>query len=264
MNTDRKIGFAMGILLVGIVAALFFRNEPLDSGGSGTGGVVGEFEQLLSQRLRDRQVAVYINRSSAGGATGEPQWTLRDVLKDMHDRNRTLPAPVLPPERTLDGGVLRNNLDGFRTRRASPGRAAAAHSGTTEKPQRVAAAAAWHAEPAAGAGIAAESAGTTGSEDRGVAADEPVFDSEIIAGGGVPLAVEVQSESAGFQPPQEYDEYTVKYGDTLSGIAERTLGAQWHYSRIYEANRDRMSNPNQLVPGKVLRIPRIAASTGGV
>ena len=29
MHTDRKIGFAMGILLIGIVAALFFRNEPL-------------------------------------------------------------------------------------------------------------------------------------------------------------------------------------------------------------------------------------------
>jgi hypothetical protein len=249
MNTDRKIGFAMGILLVGIVAALFFRNEPLDSGGSGAGGVVGEFEQLLNQRLRDRQVAVYANRSSAGGAAGEPQWTLRDVLKDMHDRNRTLPAPVLPPEQTLDGGVLRNNLDGFRTRRASPGRAAAA---------------AWHSEADAGVGIAAESAGTTGAEDGVVSADEPVFDSEIMAGGGVPLAVEVRSESAGFQPPQEYDEYTVKYGDTLSGIAERTLGAQGRYSLIYEANRDRMSNPNQLVPGKVLRIPRIAASAGGV
>jgi len=251
MNTDRKIGFAMGILLVGIVAALFFRNEPLDSGGSGPGGLVGEFEQLLNQRLRDRQVAVYANRSSAGGAAGEPQWTLRDVLKDMHDRNRTLPAQVLPPEQTLDGGVLRNNLDGFRTRRASPGPAAAA-------------AAAWHSEADAGVGIAGESAVTTGSEDGVVSADEPVFDSEIMAGGGVPLAVEVRSESAGFQPPQEYDEYTVKYGDTLSGIAERTLGVQGRYSLIYEANRDRMSNPNQLVPGKVLRIPRIAASAGGV
>ncbi|MFN5731457.1 MAG: LysM peptidoglycan-binding domain-containing protein [Planctomyces sp.] len=54
----------------------------------------------------------------------------------------------------------------------------------------------------------------------------------------------------------------MKYGDTLSGIAERTLGAQGRYSVIYEANRDRMSNPNQLVPGKVLRIPRTASVAG--
>lgn len=254
MNTDRKIGFAMGILLVGIVAALFFRNEPLDSGGAGTGGLVGEFEQLLNQRLRDRQVAVYANRSGSGGAEGEPQWTMRDVLKDMHDRNRTLPAPVLPPEQTLDGGVLRNNLDGFRTRRP----------GSAREP-----AAAPAAAPAAGAAglrsVAAARVAETAAAGVSAAAavDEPVFDSDIDGADGVPAAVEAESVSAAFRPPEEFDEYTVKYGDTLSGIAERTLGAQGRYSLIYDANRDRMSNPNQLVPGKVLRIPRTAAASGG-
>ncbi|HAV33227.1 MAG TPA: hypothetical protein DCX79_14570, partial [Planctomycetaceae bacterium] len=102
MQTDRKIGFAMGILLVGIVAALFFRNEPLESEVNSGVGVVGEFEQLLNQRLRDRQVAVYVDRrAAAGGGSAEPAWTMRDVLKDMHDRHRTLPAPVMPPEETL-------------------------------------------------------------------------------------------------------------------------------------------------------------------
>ena len=254
MNTDRKIGFAMGILLVGIVAALFFRNEPLDSGGAGTGGLVGEFEQLLNQRLRDRQVAVYANRSGSGGAEGEPQWTMRDVLKDMHDRNRTLPAPVLPPEQTLDGGVLRNNLDGFRTRRP----------GSAREP-----AAAPAAAPAAGAAglrsVAAARVAETAAAGVSAAAavDEPVFDSDIDGADGVPAAVEAESVSAAFRPPEEFDEYTVTYGDTLSGIAERTLGAQGRYSLIYDANRDRMSNPNQLVPGKVLRIPRTAAASGG-
>ncbi|MFN9136762.1 MAG: hypothetical protein ACK5YE_13035, partial [Planctomyces sp.] len=55
-----------------------------------------------------------------GEGSAEPAWTMRDVLKDMHDRHRTLPAPVMPPEETLDGGVRRNNLDGFRTRRVAP------------------------------------------------------------------------------------------------------------------------------------------------
>ena len=48
MHTDRKIGFAMGILLVGIVAALFFRNEPLLS--TRVSGV--RREQELNERLR--------------------------------------------------------------------------------------------------------------------------------------------------------------------------------------------------------------------
>ena len=46
MQTDRKIGFAMGILLVGIVAALFFRNEPLHPPSGAPVGVVEEFEAL--------------------------------------------------------------------------------------------------------------------------------------------------------------------------------------------------------------------------
>lgn len=240
MQTDRKIGFAMGILLVGIVAALFFRNEPLESEVNSGVGVVGEFEQLLNQRLRDRQVAVYVDRRAAAGeGSAEPAWTMRDVLKDMHDRHRTLPAPVMPPEETLDGGVRRNNLDGFRTRRAAP-----AHGTSVAAAARPVTA----ARPGNSPAVAAVSPAIP---------EEPVFDSGPEDLEGVPEAVEpAVVESAGFQPPLEFDEYTVKYGDTLSGIAERTLGAQGRYSLIYEANRDRMSNPNQLVPGKVLRIPR--------
>ena len=57
MHTDRKIGFAMGILLIGIVAALFFRNEPLLS----TKVPSVRRERELNQRLRERDVAVYLN-----------------------------------------------------------------------------------------------------------------------------------------------------------------------------------------------------------
>lgn len=252
MQTDRKIGFAMGILLVGIVAAPFFRNEPLHSPSGAPVGVVEEFEALLNQRLRDRQVSVYSDRPVAASVS-EPQWTMRDVLKDMHDRNRTLPAPVLPAEKRLDGGLTRNSLDGFRTRRAAPTRMSGAGATGAEVVE-----------------ISVESA---------EASNEPVFDAEPAAGlvdaeaeealsgsEGVPLepgvepASSAESSADNFQAPVEFDEYTVKYGDTLSGIAERTLGAQGRYGLIYEANRDRMSNPNQLVPGRVLRIPRVAAA----
>jgi nucleoid-associated protein YgaU len=48
----------------------------------------------------------------------------------------------------------------------------------------------------------------------------------------------------------------VKYGDTLSGIAQKMLGAQTRYREIFEANRDRMASPDQLDVGKPIRIPR--------
>ena len=49
--------------------------------------------------------------------------------------------------------------------------------------------------------------------------------------------------------------YTVKAGDTLSKIAERSLGSANAYMRIFEANRDQLNDPDQIKPGQVLKIP---------
>jgi len=50
--------------------------------------------------------------------------------------------------------------------------------------------------------------------------------------------------------------YTVKAGDTLSKIAERSLGSASAYMRIFEANRDQLNDPDQIKPGQVLKIPK--------
>ena len=49
--------------------------------------------------------------------------------------------------------------------------------------------------------------------------------------------------------------YTVKAGDTLSKIAKDHLGNANAYMKIYEANRDQLSNPDLIKPGQVLRLP---------
>jgi len=48
---------------------------------------------------------------------------------------------------------------------------------------------------------------------------------------------------------------TVKAGDTLSKIAKEHLGNANAYMKIFEANRDQLSNPDLIKPGQVLRIP---------
>jgi soluble lytic murein transglycosylase-like protein len=53
--------------------------------------------------------------------------------------------------------------------------------------------------------------------------------------------------------------YTVQPGDTLTAIAERTLGAAGRWRELYEANRDRIDNPNAVSVGTVLRLPGEAA-----
>jgi len=49
--------------------------------------------------------------------------------------------------------------------------------------------------------------------------------------------------------------YTVKSGDTLSGIAKELYGHgnKWH--AIFDANRDILDDPDLIKPGQVLKIP---------
>ena len=49
--------------------------------------------------------------------------------------------------------------------------------------------------------------------------------------------------------------YTVKSGDTLSAIAKTHLGDANAYMKIFEANKDQLSDPDKIKPGQVLRIP---------
>jgi len=49
--------------------------------------------------------------------------------------------------------------------------------------------------------------------------------------------------------------YTVKSGDTLWAIAQKYLGAGNRYMDIYNANKDKVKNPNLIYPGQVLTLP---------
>jgi nucleoid-associated protein YgaU len=49
--------------------------------------------------------------------------------------------------------------------------------------------------------------------------------------------------------------YTVKSGDTLSKIAKEHLGSASDYMKIFELNKDQLSDPDKIKPGQVLRLP---------
>lgn len=52
--------------------------------------------------------------------------------------------------------------------------------------------------------------------------------------------------------------YTIRPGDTLSKISARpeVYGHAGAWKRLYDANRDRIPNPDRLTPGQEIRIPR--------
>ena len=60
-------------------------------------------------------------------------------------------------------------------------------------------------------------------------------------------------------PPEEpvsKDEfYEIKSGDTLGKIAKQFYGSAGKYTRIFEANRDVIENPDRIYPGQKIRIP---------
>jgi nucleoid-associated protein YgaU len=49
--------------------------------------------------------------------------------------------------------------------------------------------------------------------------------------------------------------YTVQPGDTLSGISKRFYGNAGQYMKIFEANKDKLKNPDEIKPGQQLLIP---------
>jgi hypothetical protein len=49
--------------------------------------------------------------------------------------------------------------------------------------------------------------------------------------------------------------YTVQPGDSLSKISQQFYGNASQYMRIFEANRDKLTDANKIQPGQVLKIP---------
>lgn len=57
------------------------------------------------------------------------------------------------------------------------------------------------------------------------------------------------------EPAPEYGAYTVRDGDSLSVISQRLYGTARHWRLLYEANRDRIPDPDRLRVGTELRVP---------
>lgn len=60
-------------------------------------------------------------------------------------------------------------------------------------------------------------------------------------------------------PPEEPEEkveyYEIASGDTLGGIAKRFYGSASKYTRIHEANKELIPDPNKIYPGQKIKIP---------
>jgi len=75
-----------------------------------------------------------------------------------------------------------------------------------------------------------------------------------VTGGGAaaPHAAPAPAAAAIHPEPKTY---TVKAGDTLSKIAKDHLGNAGAYMKIFDMNKDQLSDPDKIKPGQVLKLP---------
>jgi nucleoid-associated protein YgaU len=100
--------------------------------------------------------------------------------------------------------------------------------------------------PAAGAVAQMGGSGTSvgGADVSGMSAG---YDISVPVPAAQPVQPEIVTPSV--------REYTVQKGDTLSTIASKRLGSKSKWKQLADANRDRLSDPHNLVPGTVIRLP---------
>ena len=66
---------------------------------------------------------------------------------------------------------------------------------------------------------------------------------------------DVQSGSSSTAPSDQGQSYTVQSGDSLSKIAKHVYGDANKWHAIFDANRDKIKNPDLIHPGQVLTLP---------
>ncbi len=89
----------------------------------------------------------------------------------------------------------------------------------------------------------------------GVAKDQATKEKIILCCGNVANVSRVDDKMSVEQSGPEAKFYTVKSGDTLSKISKDAYGDANQYTKIFEANRPMLKNPDKIYPGQVLRIP---------
>lgn len=159
----------------------------------------------------------------------------------------------------LTGGLLLTGCDGAKEKAEQARRAAEEAAAAAEKAAEEAAAAAAKAaeEAAAEALKAAEEAGemAEGAAEDAMGAAGKAAEGAADAAGKAMEGAGKSGEGAGGEPSRPARSYLVEPGDTLSFIALDEYGSPGRYLEIFEANRDKLSDPHTIYAGQTLAIP---------
>jgi nucleoid-associated protein YgaU len=79
--------------------------------------------------------------------------------------------------------------------------------------------------------------------------------SRVVADALTAAAPKPAAPSAPPAPVERVEFYEIKSGDTLSAIAKTYYGKASLYTKLFEANREVIKDPNKIYPGQKIRVP---------
>jgi nucleoid-associated protein YgaU len=90
--------------------------------------------------------------------------------------------------------------------------------------------------------------------------NEATRNSAVLLAGNIQGVTKVVADELIFPAPVEEEKEKVEYyeivsGDTLGAIAKRFYGNASKYTRIHEANKELIPDPNKIYPGQKIKIP---------
>jgi nucleoid-associated protein YgaU len=250
MHHDKKVGLGLGILLVGIVGAFFFREEPRPRAPLPELQSAESLDHDISESLVDKpkpytgleefeqRYKPFVNLEGIETAgmdetdSGVPPTAGKVFDEEFDFLNDPAATSGKPDEPTL----AENQGEGNPTTSEDSPTAQDAIVSRTSTPRELPSAKAMFTEDLSSSEQA--SARPFQEDDRSVVGEN-------------------DRNSAGSSAADETATrtYIVQKGDTLSGIASRLLERPIDYRKIFELNRDRLSSPDDLQPGMRLKIP---------
>ncbi|MDH3351929.1 MAG: peptidoglycan-binding protein LysM [Gammaproteobacteria bacterium] len=94
----------------------------------------------------------------------------------------------------------------------------------------------------------------------GECVNEATRTSALLIAGDIKGVEKVIADDLTFPEPKEEEKEKVEFyeivsGDTLGGIAKKFYGKASLYTRIHEANKELIPDPNKIYPGQKIKIP---------
>ena len=218
MQRDMKVGLSLGVFLVGVVGALFFRREP-------------EKKPVPPQLQNASQLDQQIAERPRGPYLSQPE--------EFTDSS----SPT----------VARTSSKSGRPASGAQGTTASRSAATLsleEEGQPQAAGNRSSGTATVASNVPPPLAGNNGWETVGT--PNPIASAAQPSGSrNVPMA---RTAAAG-ETTAATRTHVVQPGETLSGLAGKYLGSTAKFREIYDANRDVLRSPDSLTAGLTLKIP---------